>query len=82
MKNLLFTLLATTSFTAFSQYTHDEGSFQKTFTQVRNHQIIGDDPEWSYTGGRFCRHGPFHFNVDFFPCPGCPEMRGTIMENI
>ena len=81
MKNLLFTLLATISFTAFGQYTHREGSFQKTFTQVRNHQIIGDDPEWSYTGGDFVEW-TFHFNVDFFPCPGCPDMRGTVMEDI
>ena len=81
MKKFLFILLAAASFPTFGQYTHDEGSFQKTFTQVRNHQIIGDDTEWSYTGGNFAEW-TFHFNVDFFPCPGCPEMRGTVMENI
>ena len=62
MKKLFLTLLTAVSFTSFGQYTHREGSFQKTFTQIRNHQIIDD--EWTYTGGDFVEW-TFHFNVDF-----------------
>ena len=79
MKKLLLTLLTITSTTAFSQYTHNDGSFQKTYTQIRNHQNI--DGEWTYTGGDFVEW-TFHLNVDFFPCLDCPEMRGTVMEDI
>ena len=79
MKKLLLTLLTIVSTTAFSQYTHNDGSFQKTYTQIRNHQNI--DGEWTYTGGDFVEW-TFHLNVDFFPCPDCPEMRGTVMEDI
>ena len=80
MKKLLFTLLTVISSTAFSQYITNDGSFQKTYTQVRNYQKFDGNTNWTYTGGDFVTW-TFHFNVDFFPCPDCKEMRGTVMED-
>jgi len=77
----VFTIVAlAAAFACNAQYKYDDGSFGKTYTQLRNYQLIGDDSDWSYTGGDFVEW-TFHFNVDFFPCPGCPEMRGTVMED-
>jgi hypothetical protein len=84
MKNFLLIIFSFLSFSVLGQYTYKEGSFSKTFTQVRNYQMISSDlaenAEWTYTGGNVLEW-TFHFNVDFFPCPSCPEMRGTVMEN-
>ena len=55
MKNLMVTLLTAISFTAFGQYTHVEGSFQKTYSQIRTYEIPEGETEWFYWWRRFCR---------------------------
>jgi len=80
MKNLLFTLLAMASFTAFIQYTPDEGSFTVTYSQLRSYEKPEGQSDWVYANGDF-HTWTFQFNVDFFACPGCREQFGTVMED-
>lgn len=78
MKNLLLTLLTVVSFTSFGQYIPTEGSFSKTYTQLRSFEK--QDSLWNYSGGDF-KEWTFIFNVNCFTYPGGPEMFGAIMED-
>ena len=80
MKNLMVMLLTAISFTAFGQYTHNDDSFQKTYTQLRTYEIPEGETEWFYANGDFVEW-TFHFNIDFFACPGCSTQRGVVMED-
>ena len=80
MKNLMVMLLTAISFTAFGQYTHNDDSFQKTYTQIRTYEIPEGETEWFYANGDFVEW-TFHFNIDFFACPGCSTQRGVVMED-
>ena len=78
MRKLFLTLFTALSFTSFGQYVTDEGSFTKTYTQLRS--FNKQDSLWVYTGGDF-KEWTFVFNVDFFTYPGGPEMDGLVMED-
>ena len=78
MKKFILTLLTAISLNAFGQYTPQEGTFSKTYTQLR----IWEKPDstWVYSDGTFV-DWTFIFNVEFFAFPGGSDMFGTIMEN-
>jgi hypothetical protein len=78
MKKFILTLLTAISVTAFGQYTPQEETFSKTYTQLR----IWEKPDstWVYSDGTFV-DWTFIFNVEFFAFPGGSDMFGTIMEN-
>jgi hypothetical protein len=78
MKKFILTLLTAISVTAFGQYTPQEETFSKTYTQLR----IWEKPDstWVYSDGTFV-DWTFVFNVEFFAFPGGSDMFGTIMEN-
>lgn len=78
MKKLFLTLLTAVSFTSFGQYVLTEGSFSKTFTQLRSFEK--QDSTWVYSDGGL-KEWTFIFNVDCFTYPGGPEMFGAVMEN-
>ena len=78
MKKFILTLLTAISLNAFGQYTPQEETFSKTYTQLR----IWERPDstWVYSDGTFV-DWTFIFNVEFFAFPGGSDMFGTIMEN-
>jgi len=78
MKKFILTLLTAISLNAFGQYTPQEETFSKTYTQLR----IWERPDstWVYSDGTFV-DWTFVFNVEFFAFPGGSDMFGTIMEN-
>ena len=78
MKKFILTLLTAISLNAFGQYTPQEETFSKTYTQLR----IWERPDstWVYSDGTFV-DWTFIFNVEFFAFPGGSSMFGTIMEN-
>lgn len=78
MKKFILILLTAISVTAFGQYTPQEETFSKTYTQLR----IWERPDstWVYSDGTFV-DWTFIFNVEFFAFPGGSDMFGTIMEN-
>lgn len=78
MKKFILTLLTVISLNAFGQYTPQEETFSKTYTQLR----IWERPDstWVYSDGTFV-DWTFIFNVEFFAFPGGSSMFGTIMEN-
>lgn len=78
MKKLFLTLLTAVSFTSFGQYVPTEGSFSKTYTQLRSYEKI--DSLWVYSDGGL-KDWTFIFNVDCFTYPGGPEMFGAVMED-
>jgi len=78
MKKFILILLTAISLNAFGQYTPQEETFSKTYTQLR----IWERPDstWVYSDGTFV-DWTFIFNVEFFAFPGGADMFGTIMEN-
>ena len=78
MKKFILILLTAISLNAFGQYTPQEETFSKTYTQLR----IWERPDstWVYSDGTFV-DWTFIFNVEFFAFPGGSSMFGTIMEN-
>lgn len=78
MKKLILMLLTSFSLMAYGQYNTTDGSFTKTYTQLRSFNKV--DSTWVYTGGDF-KEWKFIFNVDFFTYPNGPEMWGLVMED-
>ena len=69
MKKLILALLITSSFTAFGQYTTDEGSFAVTYSQLRSYERPEGQSDWIYANGDL-HIWTFQFNVDFFCMSG------------
>jgi len=78
MKKLFLTLLTAVSFTSFGQYIPTEGTFSKTYSQIRTWERL--DSTWVYTDGTL-KDWTFHYNVDFIGNLNGKELFGTVMEN-
>jgi len=77
-KVITLTLGLLFSVMSYGQYIPTEGTFSKTYTQIRTWER--PDSTWVYADGTL-KEWTFHYNVDFIGNLNGKDLFGTVMEN-